>query len=215
MALLSSDLLSDPEYEVPAPLPPTAAADGQADMAWFRNSVARFSRGEDHQRRRALALDLLTELNPDQLRKRTAQGHEAGFVGVLAEALGLTPQEAAGIGDDVAAVAACYHPHTQITSEADEALARLVAAFGGVADEATANRVALLIQARDATNALISVMAEGRSDPPVPFTRRIAPDGSLVEVDLSQAHFGAGPHACPGREHAVALAEGTIQARNR
>jgi hypothetical protein len=212
MALLSSDVLTDPAYEVPQP---AGRVDEQVDMAWFRNSVARFSRGTDHQRRRALTEEVLTGIDPQKLRQRAADGHPGGVAGVLAEALGISPEAAAAIDGDVAVVAACYHPHTQVTPQADAAIGRLVEAFGGVADEVTANRVALLIQARDATNALITIMAEGRSDPPAPLTRRIAPDGSLVEVDLSEAHFGAGAHACPGRAHAIALAEGTIDARER
>jgi hypothetical protein len=210
MALLNSDVLTNPAYEVPQP---PGRVDKRVDMAWFRNSVARFSRGTDHQRRRALAEEVLAGIDPQKLRQRAADGHPGGVAGVLAEALGLSPEVAAAVDGDVAVVAACYHPHTRVTPEADAAIARLVEAFGGDADEVTANRVALLIQARDATNALVTVMAEGRSDAPVPLTRRIAPDGSLVEVSLSDAHFGAGEHACPGRAHAIALAEGMIDAR--
>jgi hypothetical protein len=52
------------------------------------------------------------------------------------------------------------------------------------------------------------VAAVLRDDPPVPATRRRRPDGEIVLVDLRDAPFGAGPHACPGREHALALVEG-------
>jgi hypothetical protein len=215
MVLMSSDVLTDPAYEVPQAPDAAAGQAGLAGMAWFRGAVVRFSRGAEHQRRRALAEGVLSGIDPQALRRRAAQGHPGGVAGVLAEALGLTAEVAAGIGEDVAAVAACYHPHTQVSREADEAVGRLVRAFGGVADEATANKIALLVQARDATNALAAAMVAGRSDAPVPLTRRVAPDGRLVEVDLSGAHFGAGPHACPGRAHALALAEGAIQAQSR
>ncbi len=215
MVLMSSDVLTDPAYEVPQPPDAAAGQAGLAGMAWFRGAVVRFSRGAEHQRRRALVEGVLSGIDPQALRRRAAQGHPGGVAGVLTEALGLTAQAAAGIDDDVAAVAACYHPHTQVSQEADAAVGRLVRAFGGVADEATANKIALLVQARDATNALAAAMVAGRSDAPVPLTRRIAPDGSLVEVDLSGAHFGAGPHACPGRAHALALATGAIQAQAR
>ncbi|MFI1257614.1 hypothetical protein ACH4U6_28050 [Streptomyces netropsis] len=130
---------------------------------------------------------------------------------VLAEALGL-PE---GLADDVAVVAKSYQPHTAITEEADRAVTRLVEACGGVADEATANRIGLLVQACDATKALVANTAAGRTDPPVPLTRRVAPDGTLVEVSLAEAPFGIGPHACPGREHALALAAGLVEARTR
>ncbi|MFC5060071.1 isocitrate lyase/PEP mutase family protein [Saccharothrix xinjiangensis] len=120
-------------------------------------------------------------------------------VAVLAEALGV-PRS---VTRDVTAVARCYHPHVPVEPGADGAVARLVAAFGGVWDEETANRIGLLVQACAATRALIA-----GAEPPVPVTRRVAPGGEVVEVDLRGAEFGAGRHACPGREHALALAEG-------
>ncbi len=56
-----------------------------------------------------------------------------------------------------------------------------------------------------------------RADPPVLVTRRVAPDGTTVTLDLTSGgpagllEFGWGPHACPGAEHARALAEGVIE----
>ncbi|MCU1647641.1 MAG: phosphonomutase-like protein [Nocardia sp.] len=82
-------------------------------------------------------------------------------------------------------------------------MARLVAVCGGVADEVTANRIVVLVQAHAATTALI----EGRN-PPVPTTGRLAPSGEVLEVDLTGRPFGEGRHACPGRTHALALAVG-------
>lgn len=152
----------------------------------------------------------LSALDPNTLRLRAAERGD-GPVEVLAEALGLP----AGLGDDVAVVAASYQPHTAITEEADRAVARLIEACGGLADEATANRIGLLVQACDATKALVAHTVAGRTDPPVPITRRVAPDGTLVEVSLAEVPFGIGPHACPGREHALALAAGLVEARTR
>lgn len=78
-----------------------------------------------------------------------------------------------------------------------------------------------------------------RHDPPVRATGRVArgvPDDVLLHLDLAAANrdpavftnpdrfdpsrgdagrhlgFGAGPHACPGREHAVAIAAGIVDA---
>ena len=50
-----------------------------------------------------------------------------------------------------------------------------------------------------------------RDDPPAPLTRRIAPDGALVEVPLGGGlAFGAGVHRCPGEAVARALAAGAL-----
>ncbi|MEU4448244.1 isocitrate lyase/phosphoenolpyruvate mutase family protein [Actinosynnema sp. NPDC050801] len=180
-------VLSDEAYVV-TPVP--AATSG---VAWLRAGVVRFSEGADHVRRRALAERLLSTVDLSSLRR-------AGDpVAVLASASGLS----GSVASDVAVVAACYQPHVPVTREADEAVARLVSACGGVWDEETANRIGLLVQACDATRALIAGV-----EPPVPLTRRVAPDGSVVEVDLGEAWFGAGRHACPGQAHAMALVEG-------
>lgn len=209
MPLMSHAVLTDPEFVVP-PVPDSPPG----GIAWLRASVARFSRGAAHSRRRALALAELASVDPDGLRLRAAE-RGGGPVEVLAEALGLPAELADDIADDVAVVAKSYQPHTTITEEADRALARLVEACGGVADEATANRIGLLVQSCDATKALVANRVAGHTDPPVPLTRRVAPDGTLVEVGLAEAPFGIGPHACPGREHALALAAGLVEASTR
>jgi hypothetical protein len=195
-AMRGHDVLSDPDYTVP-PVPP--ATDG---VAWLRASVARFATGATHARRRALVVDILAGIDPDAL--RTAAETAGGPVEVLADALGLP----ASVADDVALVASCYQPHKTATREADDAVRRLVAAGGGTWDEVTANRIALLVQACDATAALVADVLAGRPGPPVPATRRVGPDGTEIEVGLAGAPFGAGPHACPGRAHALAIAEG-------
>lgn len=202
---MSHAVLTDPEFVVP-PVPDS----GSGGVAWLRSSVARFSSGAVHRRRRDQAVAELASVDPDSLRLRAAERGD-GPVEVLAEALGLP----ADLADDVAVAARSYQPHTAITEEADRAVARLVEACGGVADEATANRIGLLVQTCDATKALVANMAAGRTDPPVPLTRRVAPDGTLVEVDLAEVPFGIGPHACPGREHALALAAGLVEAKAR
>ncbi len=183
-------MLTDPEYTVP-PVPD--AVDG---VAWLRASVARFSEGAAHRRRRALVEADLAAVDPEALRE-LASRRRSSPVAVLAEALGL-PVAA----EDVELVARSYQPHTAITDEADRALARLVAVCGGH-DEVTANRIGLLVQACAATAALVAGV-----HPPVPVTRRIAPDGTVVEIDLTDHPFGLGAHACPGERHALAIAGG-------
>ena len=71
-----------------------------------------------------------------------------------------------------------------------------------------AQRVALLVQACEATAALVRGGLERpleevlRDSPPVPATRRVGPDGRVVVIDLAGPPFGAGPRACPGEAHA-------------
>lgn len=183
--------------------------DATTGVAWLRAHVARFSTGEDHRRRRALAVAELDQVDPGELGRRAAErgGHP---VEVLADALGLPVCVA-----DVDLVAASYQPHSPLAPGADEAVSRLVEACGGAPDEATAARIGLLVQACAATSELVraaaelggdgaeSVRAVLRDDPPVRFTRR---GGALVDLASAGLPFGAGPHACPGQEHAIALA---------
>jgi cytochrome P450 len=166
---------------------------------------------------------------------------------VLAAALGATdPAEVAGLLAPVAAVYQ-PGPADPATADASVArLAGLLGRPGedGGPDERVAARIGLLIQAYDATAGLIgnavaaAARAPGRrapghepatepvealvertlrADPPVLVTRRIAPDGATVALDLTsgdlvgQLEFGWGPHACPGADHARALAEGVIE----
>jgi cytochrome P450 len=220
--------LDDPRLTVPT-VP--AAPRG---IAWLRASVARFSTGADHDRRRRLAVDALATVDPAALRRQVRQRAcertgETGPVAagrpehlaveVLAEALGLTVR-----ADAVAAVARGYHPHLPAGPDTDAAVDHLVRACGGVWDETTAARIGLLVQACDATAGLArnamrrpatdepdeTVAATLREDPPVRATRRIR-DGEPVAVELTALPFGSGPHACPGREHAVAIACGIVE----
>jgi hypothetical protein len=173
--------------------------DAAAGVAWLRAHVARFSAGEDHRRRRGLAVAELSRVDPGELARRAAQ-RGGPPVEVLA---------------DVDLVAASYQPHSPLAPGADEAVSRLIEACGGTPDEDTAARIGLLVQACAATAALVRAAGERggdgedsvrvvlRDDPPVRFTRR---GGALVDLASAGLPFGAGPHACPGQEHAIALA---------
>jgi cytochrome P450 len=179
--------LEDPAYTVP----PVAPA--ETGVAWLRSHVARFSEGAEHERRRALAVAILDKIDPESL--RTAPG--ANPTEILAGALGVS-----GVVDDVAAVAVVYLQGEG--RDADAAVERLVTAFGGVHDEETAARIGLLVQGHTATAALVAQAAH-----PVPGTRRLDPDGDLVFLDFKEdpdLMFGAGRHQCPGRAHALAIA---------
>ncbi|GIH11928.1 cytochrome P450 [Rugosimonospora africana] len=118
---------------------------------------------------------------------------------------------------DVALVSGAYFPGSDAGPLVDAAVARLVASFGGVADEATAARIGLLVQACDATAGLIgntvlalsrhrypdptdAVVAETlRYDPPVRAMSRVAlapawidgrqvPAGTAVRLDIAAAN---------------------------
>ncbi|GAB2667222.1 hypothetical protein [Nocardia goodfellowii] len=224
-------LITDPERArevlTHCPMPPVRP-DAASGIAWLRAQVPRFSNGAEHRRRHALVLAELDRLDPSALRiaARTAEGPLA-HVQVLADALGLRGVSVAA----VEVVAAHYQPHIPPTPEADAAVAELVAACGGVADETTAARISLLVQACPATAALLANVRTVRADiaehgwatkalesalaqrPPVPRTRRVV-DGNLVDIDLTRdgLSFGAGPHMCPGRAHALAIAAGILEA---
>lgn len=205
-------VLHDPAFVVPSVPPATGG------VAWLRATVGRFSTGPAHERRRALSTAILAGIPPATL--RTAGGHHP--VTVLARAIGVhRPVE--GLVRDVAQA---YQPGTGDESRADAAVGRLVGILGGRYDEATAARIGVLVQACDATAALIArarrrpVEEVLRDDPPVPATRRRAlvattvggvpvEAGDIVLVGLAgETAFGAGPRRCPGREHALALVAG-------
>ncbi len=195
-------LLDDPAYTVPPPPP----AGPVGTLSWLRATVSRFSAGPDHARRRAMIVARLATLDPAALRERALQTGDATFT--LAEALGASDARAAA--DAVTEIAPHYNPAagTRIP-DLDEPVARLLALLPAAPPEAAAQQIAILVQSHAATAALIA--AGGELDPPpVPLTRRIAPGGELVEVDLTGMPFGAGPRACPGAELALALAAGVL-----
>jgi cytochrome P450 len=208
-------VLHDPAFVVP-PVP--AAPDG---VGWLRANVGRFSSGEDHARRRALSVAILDAIPLDALRA----GRSAHPVSILAEAMGVH----AAVVELVCHVAQAYQPGTGDEARADAAVHQLVTVFGGIADEATAARIGVLVQACQATATLIErarhrpVKDVLRDDPPVPATRRraLAPAtvgnvsvsaGEVVQVSLADGlAFGAGPRRCPGQAHALALVEGALR----
>ncbi|HTS99051.1 MAG TPA: hypothetical protein VMI33_20785 [Streptosporangiaceae bacterium] len=156
---------------------------------------------------------------------------------VLAAALGAADPDLAT--DQLPVAAAAYLPGAPDRGQADASVARLAGLLPAGPDEQVAARIGLLVQAYAATAGLIgSAVAAGlaaasgpapspgpaaalvaqalRGAPPVRQTRRVAPSGETIALDLTAggddpagpAAFGFGPHACPGAGHATALAEG-------
>lgn len=237
----------------PALIPDLPAGDGGPageSVAWLRATVARFSSGKPHRRRRALAEAELARLEPAALRQAAVTAGPGGdvrlrVVRTLAEALGMPEAEA--VAEAVAVVAGAYFAGADPAADAAVAwlVARLAPAQAERADEAdeagledAANRIGLLVQACAATAALVEAAADGdvplarvlREASPVRTMRRVAArptrvagrevtEGDVVLLDLAAAHrshpvplsFGAPPRVCPGRAHALALAEGLLQ----
>ncbi|WP_328892071.1 isocitrate lyase/PEP mutase family protein [Streptomyces sp. NBC_00236] len=264
-----------------------AAADGPpgASVAWLRATVARFSHGEPHRRRRALVEAEVARLAPESLREAAAvvpgEDTRVTVVRTLAGALGMA--QPAAVAQAVIAVAGVYFGGED--AAADEAVARLVrwpaaptqdgpgstqdgpgcpsdepvSTQGGpgtpsagseaatepvrpsddAALESAAGRIGLLVQACEATAALVETAAGNerlplsrvlRDLPPVRNMRRVAAgatrvagraiaEGDVVLLDLAAANrahpvpltFGAPPRICPGRAHALALADGLLR----
>ena len=207
-------VLTDPAFMVPA-VPPASAG-----VAWLRATVARFSSGTVHDRRRALVIALLDAIPVESLQARSRM-HP---VAILGRAIGANES----VTDLVRDVAQAYQPGTGDDCRADAAVDRLVTVFGGVFDEPTAARIGLLVQACEATAVLIErarhrpVDEVLREDPPVSATKRRAlvtttvggitiEAGEVVQVCLrAELAFGAGSHRCPGRAHALALVDNAL-----
>jgi hypothetical protein len=206
-------IIADPRFVPPPPEP----AGPVGTMAWLRASVARFSSGVTHARRRALVEAELARLDPERLRHEATQSTvESKYVpvAVLAQALGI--KDIAAAVDAVREVAAAYQGVYETAP--DEAVALLVGMLEPADPELVANRIGLLVQACDATAALIS----SPDEPPVRFTQRQAlvevrigdvtiPQGTIVRLDISASPFGGDARPCPGRKHALALAEGATR----
>jgi cytochrome P450 len=167
-------ILADDRFEV-AQAP---AAMQTGTIGWLRASVSRFTNGEEHQRRRALAVAELAPLDPSglrqaahrraavALREAAAPGERLDVMAPLARrvpmatmaaALGLEqPAEAA---EAVIAAAAAYFPGTdeQTAHLADKATAQLVEMLSPAPLEVIVARIALMVQGCDATAGLIGL----------------------------------------------------------
>ncbi|MEV0566027.1 hypothetical protein [Dactylosporangium sp. NPDC050588] len=196
-------VLHDPAFVVP-PVP--AATHG---IAWLRSAVGRFSDGDAYTRRRALSESLLSTVDPAALRDAAASSPHLHPVQLLCTALGL-PSSSRTTLATVRVVAAAYHPGTGDEPAADEAVRALVDLCGGTPDETTAARIGLLVQACDATAALIararatSLEAALRDTPPVPATKRMATRPATLTARHPDPADSSGTRAEPGNRTAAA-----------
>ncbi|MEZ0115171.1 cytochrome P450 [Catenulispora sp. EB89] len=214
------------------PLPVESGPEGS--MAWLRATVARFAHGAVHARRRAYVEAELARVDVEGLR-RLAAGFEdasddrARVLRALALAMGLPALDDAAVAA-LGVVADNYFGGDD--PAADEAVRLLLPLMQTSDPEQAANRVGILVQACDATAALIAsarggsgdVHATIRSTPPVQVMRRVAVaatrvggteiaegESVLLEVGPVGLTFGSGPRVCPGRLLALALAEGAVE----
>lgn len=278
-------VLADPSYEVPE----APAIGSVGSIGWLRSSVSRFSNGPDHARRLTQVVAELDRIDPAALRAgaeslahtlidaASRQGRLEVMaalarrvpVTVLAGWLGITDTEHAAAA--VCVTAAAYFPGAPEARDraADVTTAELVRLLSPADEDTIVAKIAVLVQACDATAALIgktichalppagtrhqawpteAIMAEViRHDPPLRVTRRVSRRGArldgrllpagrtvLVRVDsanrdpavsgvapgqfdpgrrqTSDLTFGYGIRPCPGKDHALSLAAGVIQA---
>ncbi|MCX5536920.1 isocitrate lyase/phosphoenolpyruvate mutase family protein [Streptomyces sp. NBC_00006] len=197
-ALANPDLV--PEMPEAPEAQPAAKGKEGASMAWLRASVPRFSSGETHARRRALVEAELARLDVARLRKAATRWPEAEdaapyVVSTLAEALGY--REPHAVAGAIGTVSRVYFGGED--PEADAAVARLVELLSPPGElvgeslrqpgpdgprhpdhtELAAARICLLVQARDATAALVR---HADAAPAAPADTTLAP-GDAASAD--------------------------------
>ncbi len=222
-------------------MPPVPeAVPGETDIRWLRSQVPRFRDGAEHHRRRAAVQRELDRLDPEILRAsaRARAGQPLAHVRTLLAALDL-PESAADSVALVAAAYQPHQPITPAADAAVTDLVTLcrTAIRRGIDNSARRERqedstshrivalICVLIQACGATGELLAatraiedvpvaeraarIMADA---PPLQSTRRMV-GGVATELDLRHPGlgFGAGPHRCPGAEHALAIATGLVE----
>ncbi|WP_203913617.1 hypothetical protein [Rhizocola hellebori] len=179
---------------------PPPAAPGA--VYWLRSRVARFSHGPEHAHRRALAVAEIARVDPSHAARLAVSRIAAGdsVRQAIIKAFSLVPDKCVDLIIDVA-------PSYFDPSRPTQSLEPLLDLLGR--DEATAARIGVLVQACEATAALV----DNDLVPPARTTKRVAPDGTLITLDLSELPFGAPPRECPGKDLALTIASAIVEAR--
>lgn len=144
---------------------------------------------------------------------------------VMGEALGVKVDELDSLRADTDLMVASIGRGHVPTAETEASVERLLARFPGLRSRAVAS-VSILYQNYDATTALVASVIEAKDQgcqrqAAVKRTVRVASNRTVlagtsinksetVVLDLESAglEFGGGPHECPGREIAEAIARG-------
>ena len=203
----------------------------------LRRAMARFRDGEPHAAARSDVHAELVRIDPEQVAKIAARRtrelvarREADAVPVLVPAAAMA--EAATVIDPDDTGAHLVDLLTRVgdtvvagrvdDDRADVATAELLSMVDGCGDPVAL--VSILHQTRGATGALIDELrAGGDRQPAVAATKRTATNATsidgfgvvaagetvAVELDL-QIEFGCGRHECPGRSHALAIADAVL-----
>ena len=192
-------------------------------MQGLQRSMARFNNGCTHRLLRAALVRRIAALDPAELRGAAQTQASARLpaapatidvmellafcvpVAVLADALGVDAARTLPL------VAAFSEGLAEGTDVGDWAAAELT--------KLDLEVVSALFQAHDATAAYIagalqhgSTKATLQAHPPVLSTSRADAAGAQTVVSLRGIPFGSGPHACPGRDIALALGAGVLRA---
>lgn len=209
-------VLGDARFAVPAP----GAGGAPGTLGWLRRTVCRFSEAGDHERRVTIVRAELHRLDPAVLRRQAAARTEeildrAGGapVEVMAAVARRVPTAvlgaALGAGEDALAEAVPVAAAGYLTGldrpgerdAADAAVGVLTRLLGPGDDETVANRIALFMQAYEATAGLVGItlaralrlpdpaawpaerlVAETlRYDPPVRAMRRVAAEAAELD----------------------------------
>jgi cytochrome P450 len=192
-------ILADGRFEVAA-VADAGAAPGT--IAWLRASASRFANGDEHQRRRALAITELGRLDPRALRADAHQralaalaaagspGDRIDVMSLLARpvpmaalAAGLQAADPAAAAVAAMAAAAAYFGGADeaTTLASDAGTTQLLELLGPAATDVLVARITLLVQACDGTAGLIGEALRVLQD--APGTGASWPtDGVLTEV---------------------------------
>jgi len=162
-----------------------------------RALMVRFSSGQDHSRRLAYTLKEMARIKVDVAQSMAAEATRKAVATGIVEVVPLAREVITGVLEEL-----------------------LGLPDGPDGDpEVAANRLGIVLQARDATAGLIanallhntSVEETLRDHPPVVNTRRIVA-GEEVVIDLHGRPFGGQPRPCPGEELALALSAEILEA---